>query len=253
MSQIPVALQLYSVRDDAARDLPGVLQSVARMGYDGVEFAGYYGYDAVTLKKMVDDLGLKVAGAHVPFDMLLGDRLQESIDFHRTIGNEFLIVPWLNTEYRNSTEALQKTAEIFNGIATALAQHGMKTGYHNHDFEFKPLVEGGELPWDTFFGQTTPDVIMQFDTGNALHAGADARPFIGRYPGRALSVHLKEFSSTNPSALIGEGDVAFPEIFSLCETVGGTRWYVVEQETYAYPPMECVERCLRNLERLRQS
>jgi len=105
----------------------------------------------------------------------------------------------------------------------------------------------GELPWDTLFGNTTDDVIMQFDTGNALHGGAQAAPFLRRYPGRARTVHLKEYSATNDAALIGEGDVPWAEVFELCETIGGTEWYIVEQESYAYPPLECVRRCLQAL------
>ncbi|MFO7168039.1 MAG: sugar phosphate isomerase/epimerase [Chloroflexota bacterium] len=245
MARIPIALQLYSVREDCARDLPGVLRAVARMGYEGVEFAGYYGYDAPALRQMLDEFGLKVAGAHVPLDSLLGDELERSVEFHRTLGNRYLIVPGLPPERRSSRAAWLETARIMNDIAERLAPHGMRTGYHNHAIEFHEL--DGELPWDTFFGNTRPEVIMQFDTGNALEAGAEAAPFIRRYPGRATTVHLKEHSATNDKALIGEGDVPWQTIFELCESVGGTEWYIVEQESYAYPPLECVDRCLQAL------
>lgn len=251
MARIPVALQLYSVRDDCARDLPGTLRAVADMGFEGVEFAGYYGYDAATLRKMLDDLGLKVAGAHVGIDTLLGDKLDESIAFHQILGNSYLIVPGLPEPYRSSTEAWKRTAETMNTIASALAPHGMQTGYHNHTVEFVPFVPGGELPWDTFFGHTDSPVIMQFDTGNALHGGSDALPFLQRYPGRAITVHLKEYARDNPTTLLGDGDVPFPAILTECETNAGTRWYIVEQESYPVSPLETVERCLRNLEKIR--
>jgi sugar phosphate isomerase/epimerase len=245
MGKIPIALQLYSIRKDAEADLAGVLKAVAQMGYDGVEFAGYYGWSAADLKKVVADNGLKVAGAHVGLDTLLGDRLKESIDFHRAIGNQFLIVPGLGEQYRNSAAAWKNTAGIFNEISTKLRPEGMWTGYHNHHIEFTPM--DGELPWDIFFGNTDKDVVMQLDSGNALHGGADIVPFLERYPGRALSVHLKEYSATNDKALIGEGDVRWDDVFDVCERAGGTQWYVVEQESYAYPPMECVERCIKTL------
>ena len=134
-----------------------------------------------------------------------------------------------------------------NSISELVRPHGLYTGYHNHHTEFQPLPDTEDLPWDLFFGNTVPDVVMQFDTGNAMHGGAEAGPFLRKYPGRALTVHLKEYSATNDRALIGEGDVKWDEIFELCETVGGTQWYVVEQESYAYPPLECVDRCLQNL------
>jgi sugar phosphate isomerase/epimerase len=245
MSRIPIALQLYSVREDAARDLQGVLAAVADMGYEGVEFAGYYGHDAQTIRGWLDVYGLKVAGAHVGIDALLGDELAHTVAFHQTLGNTTLIVPGLAEQWRNSRAAWLKTAETLNAIAVALKPYGMRTGYHNHHIEFAPM--DGELPWDTLFSNTTNDVIMQFDTGNALHGGAQAAPFLRRYPGRAKTVHLTEYSTTNDSALIGEGDVPWTEIFELCETIGGTEWYIVEQESYAYPPLECVRRCLQAL------
>ncbi len=247
MSKLPIAVQLYSVRDDCAKDLPGVLSAVAKMGYEGVEFAGYYGYDAVALRTLLDDNGLKVCGCHVGLDTLIGDELENSIAFHQALGNINLIVPGLPGSRTASTEAWLETARTMNEIAATLAPLGMRTGYHNHTIEFQPFTPGGELPWDTFFGNTDPAVIMQFDTGNAMHGGAEALPFLRNYPGRAKTVHLKEYSATDPNALLGAGSVPFEEIFAVCESTGGTEWYIVEQESYAYPPLECIDRCLQYL------
>ncbi len=245
MARIPIALQLYSVRKDCEKDLPGVLAAVARMGYEGVEFAGYYGRSAQELRKMLDDVGLKVAGTHTSLASLLGDELERTVEFNQILGNKYLIVPGLPRERTGSRAAWLETARLFNEIAERLKPYGMLTGYHNHAIEFQPLE--GELPWDTFFGNTNPEVVMQLDTGNALHGGANPVPFLERYPGRARTVHLKEYSATNDKALIGEGDVNWAEVFRLCETIGNTEWYIVEQESYAYPPLECVERCLQAL------
>jgi len=245
MARIPIALQLYSIRKDCECDLSGTLEAVAKMGYEGVEFAGYYGRSAAELRTMLDDLGLKVAGTHIGLNTLLGDQLAETVAFNRTLGNRFLIVPGLPEERRNSRAAWLETAEMFNGISEKLAKEGMVTGYHNHHIEFQPM--SGELPWDTFFSNTRQEVVMQVDIGNALHGGGDPVPYIERYPGRAITVHLKEHSATNPKALLGEGDVNWSDVFQLCESVGGTEWYIVEQESYAYPPIECVDRCLQAL------
>jgi len=245
MSRIPIALQLYSIRKDCERDLPGTLEAVAKMGYEGVEFAGYYGRSAKELRAMLDGLGLAVAGTHIRLDTLLGDRLAETVEFNRVLGNRFLIVPGLSEERRNSRAAWLETAKIFDEIAEKLAEEGMVTGYHTHYIEFAPME--GELPWDTFFSNTRQEVVMQVDIGNALHGGGDPIPYIERYPGRAITVHLKEYSATNPKAILGEGDVDWRKVFQLCETVGNSEWYIVEQESYAYPPLECVDRCLRAL------
>jgi sugar phosphate isomerase/epimerase len=239
MARIPVALQLYSVRHECERDLPGTLASVAKMGYDGVEFAGFYGYSAGDLRKLLEDNGLKTAGAHVGLDTLSGDELARSIDFHRELGNRFLIVPGLPDHLRSSRAAWLETAARFNAVADALRPHGLRTGYHNHTVEFAPM--DGEKPWDTLFGNTAFDVVMQIDTGNALEGGADAAEYLERYPGRATTVHLKEF----PDGLIGEGNVRWNEVFRLCEQPGNTEWYIVEQEGDKYPPLEYVDRWLQ--------
>jgi len=251
MAKIPIALQLYSVREDCARDLSGTLEAVADMGYDGVEFAGYYGRSAEELRRLLDDLGLKVAGTHIGIDTLLGDELNRTIEFNRTLGNKFLIVPWLPEERRNSKAAWLETARLMNEIAEKLKPEGMRVGYHNHAIEFQPI--NGETPWDIFFGATVPEVVMQLDTGNAMHGGVSpdgVLDILKRYPGRAVTVHLKEFSSTNKDALIGEGEMKWKEFFSLCETIGGTEWYIVEQESYPLPPLECARRCLENLKEM---
>ena len=245
MARLPIALQLYSVRKDCEQDLPGTLAAVARMGYEGVEFAGYYGRSAEELRRMLDDLGLKCCGTHTGLNNLLGDSLQATIDFNKTLGNPFLIVPGLPAERRESRAAWVETAHLFTEASSAARAQDMYVGYHNHSVEFQPL--DGELPWDTFFGNTPQEVVMQLDIGNALHGGGDPIPYIERYPGRALTVHLKEHSATNDKALVGDGDVDWQRTFQLCETIGNTQWYIVEQESYAYPPLECVDRCLQNL------
>ncbi|MFA0733090.1 MAG: hypothetical protein LKKZDAJK_002117 [Candidatus Fervidibacter sp.] len=244
-----IAVQLYSVRDDCAKDLAATLKAVAEIGYQGVEFAGYHGRSAQELRAMLDDLGLQVAGTHTGINTLLGDELPKTIEFNQTLGNRYLIVPWLPEEYRNSKEAWLKTAELFNELAEKVKPYGMVVGYHNHAVEFQVTFDG-VTGWDLFFGHTKPEVVMQLDTGNAMHGGVSADGILDilrRYPGRAKTVHLKEFSSTNPNALIGEGEVKWREVIELCETVGGTEWFIVEQETYAHPPLECIRRCLENL------
>ena len=247
-SRIPIALQLYSVREDCARDLSYTLQAVAQMGYEGVEFAGYYDRTAEELREMCDDLGLKVAGTHTGLNTLLGDELAKTVAFNQVLGNPYLIVPGLPEEYRNSQQAWFETAKRFNGIAEKIADQGMYTGYHNHTVEFEPL--DGEVPWDTFGSNTRDDVALQIDIGHALRAGSDPVSFIERYPGRSKLVHIKEYSTTNDKPLIGEGEIPWDAVFDACETVGGTEWYIVEQESYPYPPIECAERCIDGLRKM---
>lgn len=253
MGKIPIALQLYSIREECAKDLPGCLKAVAEMGYEGVEFAGYHGFSACEIRKMLDDNGLKAAGAHVGIDTLLGEEFAKSVELHRTLGNPYPIVPGLPGDYTNSRDAWRKTADVFNEIAAKLRRENMWTGYHNHHTEFTAL--DGEMPWDTFFGNTDQDIVMQLDTGNAMHGGATFTPFISRYPGRALTVHLKPYSATLAKEsehagfrpIIGDDETDWSELFGLCESIGGTRWYIVEYESDLHPPMVAVDLCLKAL------
>ena len=248
MARIPVALQLYSVRDDCLRDLSGTLEAVANMGYDGVEFAGYHGRRADELRKILDDSGLRVAGTHIHINTLLGDELERTIKFNHVLGNKFLIMPSLPERMTSSKASWLETARLVNKIAERLRPEGMYVGYHNHMVEFQPIER--DLPWDLFSKATVPNVVMQLDTGNAMHAGVspdEVLEILKRYPGRARTVHLKEFSPVNERVIIGEGEMKWKEFFNICETVGGTEWYIVEQESYAFPPLECVRRCIDNL------
>ena len=249
MKKIPIAVQLYSVRDECAKDLPKTIAAVAKMGYQGVEFAGYYNRTAKDLRKMLDDNGLKCCGTHIMLDALLGDEMARTVEFNRTLGNKFLIVPGLPGERTNSRKAWADTAGLFNEIAAKLKPLGFRTGYHNHSHEFQPME--GALPWDIFFGTTTKDVVMQFDTGNAMHGGSDALPFLKRYPGQALTVHAKPYSrSKGFDPVIGEDDIPWKDIFQVCETTGGTEWYIVEYESAAFPSLVAVEKCLQNLRKM---
>lgn len=247
MAKIPVGVQLYSVREDCARDLPGVLAAIKKMGYDGVEFAGYHGYEAKELRRMLDDLGLKCCGAHIGLDQLTGDALPRTAEFHQALGNKYLVVPWIPAEQRNSRAAWLATAELFNQIADRLEPYGLLTGYHNHTEEFQPV--DGEVGFDLFVSHTRPTVIMQLDIGNAMHGGADALDYLRRYPGRAITIHLKEYSATNQDALLGQGDVDWAEVLKLCAGKG-TEWYIIEQESYPVSPLESIAGSLRGLQQI---
>src|SRR5262245_19248549 len=115
--KIPLAVQIYSVRQIAQKDLAGVLAQIARLGYRGVEFAGYYGHSADDIKKILTDNNLKAAGTHIGLETMLGDNLPKTLEFNRTIGNQNLIVPGVSQKYRASIAAWKDTAKIFSDIA----------------------------------------------------------------------------------------------------------------------------------------
>jgi len=246
--KIPIALQLYSVRGDCGKDLPGVLEAVAKMGYDGVEFAGYYGHDPKKIRKMLDQNGLKCCGTHTGLGALLGDKLQGTVELHKTLGAKFINVPGMGRDRLGSPEVIVKTAKLFNELAEKVKPAGLRVGYHAHGGDFRKF--DGKTAWDIFFSNTRPDVNMQLDIGNCIGGGGDPYAILKEFPGRAATVHLKEHGGKRGAA-VGDGDVKWKEVFELCEKPGGTEWYIVEQEAYGdTTPLESVKQCIENLRKM---
>jgi sugar phosphate isomerase/epimerase len=247
LARIPIGLQLYSVRHDCEQDLPGVLEAVADMGYEGVEFAGYYGRSAEQLRDLLQKYGLKCCGTHIQLDALRGDEFKKTVEFNQTIGNQYLIVSWMPESYAQSVESAKEMAQVYNDLADRLQRLDMFVGYHAHGGDFKKI--GDEFAWDLFFAHTKDTVVMQMDVGNCLEGGGDPIASLRRFPGKSQTIHLKEAGGP-ATAVIGEGDVNWEEVFEICETTGGTKWYIVEHERSAGTPLENVKRCLENLRKL---
>lgn len=247
---IPIALQLYSVRDDAAKDLLGVIDAVGKMGYDGVEFAGYHGHSAEAVKAALDAAGLKVAGTHLNLSFFTDEKFDETIAFHTTIGCKNLVIPWIPKEKRDTDATTTATAAELTILAGRLRELGFRTGFHVHGDDMLPL-DSGKTAWQILGENTPDDFIMQYDTANGMSAGADPIEPILAFPGRGITEHLKEWSGEHGAAVIGEGNVPWTRVFEACETVAGTEWYIVEHESYeGMTPMESVQRCLENLRKM---
>ena len=243
-SKIPIGLQLYSVRHDCEKDLPAVLEQVAKMGYAGVEFAGYYGRSAKELRELLDQNGLKCCGTHIQLGAIQGDELAKTVEFNQVLDNPYLIVAWMPETYTHSIETVKRAAEVYNQAAAKVKDQGMYVGYHAHGGDFKKI--GDETAWDLFFEHTDQNVTMQMDIGNCIEGGGDPIASLKRFPGRSLTIHLKDTGGP-PEAVVGEGDVDWEEVFRVCETTAGTRWYIVEHERSGGTAMGNVERCLKNL------
>jgi sugar phosphate isomerase/epimerase len=241
--KIPIGLQLYSLREQCKTDLPGMLNTVAKVGYHGVEFAGYHGRTAKELRQMLDENQLVACGTHTAYESVLADKLQETIDFNRVIGNNFLIVPWMTAK---SKQEWEDKAKLFNEISAKLKPEGMWIGYHAHAHDFEKF--DGQSAWDIFFGQTNSEVIMQLDTSNCCEGGADPVAVLKKYPGRVRSIHIKAHGN-GADAVVGEDTIHWPEVFSFCESQGGTQWYVLEHESAA-DPVKAVTRSFEALKKM---
>lgn len=243
--KIPIGLELYSVRMELPKDFTGVIEAIGKMGYDGVEFAGYHLWDKkpAELRKLLDDNGLKCCGTHTPLVTLEGDNLKKTADLHHTLGNKFLICPSLGAKDAAGWKFL---AGKFNDIAARAKEMGMLVGYHSHAGDYKKF--DGKTSWEIFFDNTDADVVHQLDTGNTLDGGADPLTLIKKYPGRTKTTHIKEHGGA-AGAPVGEGTIDWKPLLEAFETVGGTEWYIIEHET-GKVPLESVKASLDNFRKI---
>ena len=248
-----LGVQLYSVRDDCGRDFDKALEQIARMGFEGVEFAGYHNYagKAQALRQRLDDLGLKGFSTHIGTGNLRGDELKKTIEFHKTLGCQFLIVPG-DGDFTHP-EKSKALAELFNEVAETLKPLGLACGYHNHTKEFEK--DGGKTYFELFAERTTKGVVLQQDCGWSAAAGQDPVGLMKRWPGRFRVQHFKPTVINNEAGkkvIIGEDSVAWPTVLQAARTVGGTEWVILEQEAYpdGKSPMECTQLSLAGLRKI---
>ncbi|MGA2862993.1 MAG: sugar phosphate isomerase/epimerase [Verrucomicrobiota bacterium] len=250
---IPISVQLYSVRADCARDFDAALAQLARMGFAGVEFAGYHKYAGKPkeLRQKLDELKLKVAATHIGTGSFRGEALKGTIEFHQLIGCKFLIVPG-DRDFTHP-ERSKALAETFNKTAEILKPLGLYCGYHNHTGEF--AKDGDKTYWDLFAERTSKDVVLQQDCGWSATAGQNPAELIKRYPGRTKVTHFKPAVLGNDKSkkpILGEDSVDWAGVLAACREYGGTEWITVEQEEYleGKSPMECTELSLAGLKKL---
>lgn len=242
---IPIGVQLWCVRSQLAEDMAGTLKSLAEIGFQGVEFADYFGRTAAELRRMLDDNGLRCCGTHIYLEDMLGEKLEPTAEFNKTLGNPYLIVRWLGEERRNSPEAFRETTRLLTEISHRLKPYGLRVGYHNHPYIFESF--DGKLLWNILADETPSEVILQLDTGNASESGVDVVELIRRNAGRTVTTHVKPYSEAHPEAFLGDDELDWPTILALYQTVGGTEWQIVEYEKEGTPPLEALRANYRNL------
>lgn len=225
--QIPFALQINSIAPFAAKDFPAAMKRVKDLGFSGVEFAGYYGKTAVYLKDVLDDLGLKVVGAHLGLKNLLAENFDKTLAFHKTLGNKNLVIGH-GLDKINSTElGARFAADLVNEIAYKASKFDMFVSYHNHETDFAPV--GKSNAYDTFFSFTSDLVYMQLDTSNAIIGGADPYVLLEKYPKKQKLVHLKAAGPDGTTVKDSVDTVDWNRVFYICENTAKSEWYILEQ------------------------
>jgi sugar phosphate isomerase/epimerase len=252
--RVPVGLELYSVRDELAKDLMGTVRAVAKMGYEIVEFySPYYGWTAAyagEVRKLLDDLGIRCLSTHNGANALAPEGLDKAIELNRILGSKTIVMA--SAGRVTGLDGWRVVGDRLTAAAEKLRPLGMRAGFHNHKSEFAPLE--GKRPMEVLAETTPKEVTLQLDVGTCLEAGADPVAWIQSNPGRIRSMHCKEWAAGADKGyrvLVGEGEAPWKRIIGAAESKGGVEYYLIEQEGSRFPPLETAERCLAAWKQLR--
>lgn len=246
---LSLAYQLYSAREDVANDMEGTLTRLSRMGYEGVEFAGFFGHSAKEVRKLCKKVGLKPVSSHVSLEQIRGD-MHGVLDYHLTLGCEYIAVPYLSESDRPGGACFAQTLQTLYVFGRLCKKHGITLLYHNHDFEFA-TVSG--LSGLDFMLEALPDSLLkaQPDTCWLKAAGRDPAEFIRRYAHRCPLIHLQDYMAPPDAPIL------FKPVGCGCQDVPGiiaaasesrTRWIVVEQDdSVEHPALEDAQTSAENV------
>jgi sugar phosphate isomerase/epimerase len=223
------------------RDFAATVADVARIGYSGVELAGYGNLDAAGAKLALDAAGLKVAGMHVGIAALRSDP-DKAIGEALLLGTRNIVVPFWPPALFVSSAAVECIGEELNVIGARLRASGLQLSYHNHAGEFK--VFEGRPVFDWLLGACEPrNVSAEVDVYWVQVGGYSPEKYLRQHGARVKLVHLKDETE------LGGGPVSFAPVFETVESVGSVEWYIVEQEKYNHPPLTSVKLCFEQLKR----
>ncbi len=238
----PIAIQLYSVREAAAKDFPAVLKRIADMGYKGVEFAGLHGMAPAEVRKVIDDLGLQVSSAHLPLPT--AENCAELVDQCRTLGITWLVAGF-GPDQLKTVELCKQAAEKVATAVSLLEGTGIALGLHNHWWEFETVE--GRFPEDILL-EASPSVFAELDVYWAQVGCGDAVKAVADRKQRVLLLHAKDgmIEPKQPMTAVGSGKLDFPKILAATDP-NVLEWVIVELDSCATDMMEAVERSYRYL------
>jgi sugar phosphate isomerase/epimerase len=241
-----VGLMLYTVREECARDLEGVLRTVGGLGYDGVELFDLHGHEPELVRSWLDEHDLVVAGRHAGLDALEGDLPALAAEL-AVLGTNRVALSWIDPP-ESAADAKAVVSRIA-AIGPRAQELGLKLGFHNHWGELEPL-EDGVTTLDLLCALPPEELWLELDLGWAWEAGADPVELLGRLAGRCPLVHAKDLRSRGSREFcpVGDGAVGYDRV--LPAAVGaGVEWLVVEQDELDGPPFDAVERSLEFVRR----
>jgi sugar phosphate isomerase/epimerase len=247
-----VGVQLYSLRDDARRDLEGTLANIAAAGYDDVELLGSmnnFGMPPARLREVLDRNGLRAPSTHVSGNVV--DNLDRNLDEALTLGHQYIVVASLPIEGQRTLDDYRRWADRLNQAGQVTLRRGIRMAFHNHANDLTPV--DGQVPYDILIERTDPSLVRhQLDTGNTAMAGRDPIEYLRRYGNRYWLFHIKDVPRLGAASdtELGTGVIDFRRFLASIERID-EKFLFVEQETYPGAPLDSVRRdyaYLANLE-----
>ena len=224
-----IGIQLYTVRDRMAEDVPGTLQALAEIGYDEVEFAGYFDHTPAEIKGFLDAAGLVSPSAHIRLDDIRTSP-EQLIETAQTLGQDYLALGWLAPEERGTLDDYRGHIDLVAGFGEQCRDAGLQFAWHNHDFEFIELE--GQRPMDLVLDQTDPELVqVELDLYWVTLANVDPFAYFERHPGRFPLCHVKDMAADTSMADVGDGTIDFAAIFAASDRAGFKHYYVERDDS----------------------
>jgi sugar phosphate isomerase/epimerase len=239
----PFGVQLYSLREQLQKDVPGSLNHIREVGYTTVETAGFYGLKPEDFKRELDKAGLTCTGMHSGDDNRFREHLEEIIAEAKIFQSLHVSCPWVQEEHRKGAEGCKRVAAEFNTWGKKLQAAGFRFSYHNHDADFKPV--GSTTAEDIFIAETDPELVdFELDLYFVQKVGLVPADYLKKYSGRFKQLHLKDIAKgvqpgfrEEPDTTcvpLGTGQIDWPQTLAAAVEVGVKEYYVEDESPTAW-------------------
>jgi sugar phosphate isomerase/epimerase len=246
---VPLGIQLYTLREEADRDFPAVLARLRAIGFRGVEVAAFHGLSARELRARLDDNGLDAPSLH---GNPVGTETSRVLDDAEALGVEAVVIPAAAPDRFESAAAIDALADEITAANESATARGFALGYHNHFWEWQTLSgeSTAELGWDRLWARLPAPVFAEVDVYWAQVAGQDPVTVLRALGDRARFLHLKDGPADTPAAaMVAAGDGAV-DLAAALNAAAAARWYFVELDRCDSDMFEAVERSHRYLQTL---
>ena len=225
-----ISVQLYSFREEAAKDFEGVLRRLGEVGFVGVEFAGFHDLTPKQYADIVEESGLVTSSAHLTD--LSPDGFNSMLDDLQEIGCDIAVCAFIPPERFADLDAIQHSADALNTANDIATARGVSLGYHNHWWEFSTQLDG-RTAWSALIERLDPTVFVELDIYWATLGGADPRQVIADLGDRLWLLHVKDGpcdAPESPMVAVGSGTLDIPAILTSAPTA---KWHIVELDRCA--------------------